>query len=179
MVSTSYLPDPSKRLDAQYARVGLAEQHLEIDGARSIVETHHGSPNARDVAMQIRATGFRGCWVFALGTTDAANVGAGSRVGPDDRIDRMMAVAGSDPVLWVKVKTLLPSGAWSNENMQTFNRALDAAADRHPNLRTYDWPAAAQDQWYDADGIHYTSEGFAARARLIAEATQSLLRTRG
>ncbi len=176
-MSTSYLPDPSTRLDAQYAHVGLADQHLEIDGARSIVETHHGSPNARDVAMQIRAGGFHGCWVFALGTTDAANVGAGSRIGPDERIDRMMAVAGSDPVLWVKVKTLLPSGAWSNENMQAFNRALDAAQQRYPNLHTYDWPSVVQDRWFDADGIHYTSEGFAARARMIADATQSLSRS--
>jgi hypothetical protein len=174
MVSTSYLPNPAQRLDAQYARVGFTEQHLEIDGARSIVETHHGSPNARDTALRVRDAGFRGCWIFALGTTDAANVGAGSNFGHDGRIDRMMAVAASDPVLWVKVKTLVPSGAWSNENMQAWNRALDAAATRYTNLQIYDWPAVVQDSWFEADGIHYTSQGFAERARLIADAALTL-----
>ena len=170
MISASYLPDPSQRLDAQYARVGADEQHLEIDGARSIVETHHGSPNARDTALRLRNGGFRGCWVFALGTTDSANVGAGSTFALADRIDRMMAVAGSDPVLWVKAKTLLPDGAWSNQNMQQWNLALDEAARRYPNMRIYDWPSVVRDEWFATDGIHYTSHGYAERGRLIADA---------
>jgi hypothetical protein len=170
MVSTSYLPDPAQRLAAQYARVGAAEQHLEIDGARSIVETHHGSPNARDTARAVRAGGFQGCWVFAMGTTDAANVGAGSTFTLPDRIDRMMEVAGPDPVLWVTVKTLVGSGAWSNQNMQAWNVALADAASRYPNLRIYDWASVVQDEWFEADGIHYTSQGYAERARRIADA---------
>ena len=170
LISTSYLPDPTQRIDAQYARVGVVEQHLEIDGARSIVETHHGSPNARDTAARLRDAGFSGCWVFALGTTDSANVGAGSNIDHATRIDRMMAVAGNDPVLWTKVKTLVPQGAWSNQNMQAWNRALDDATARYPNLRLLDWPAVVQDSWFSSDGIHYTSEGFAHRARLIADA---------
>ena len=32
------------------------------------------------------------------------------------------------------------------------------------------WAAAAQDSWFVADGIHYTSTGYAARAHLIAQA---------
>jgi hypothetical protein len=170
LTSASYLPNPAQRIDAQYARVGVAEQHLEIDGARSIVETHHGSPNARDTAARLRAAGFTGCWVFALGTTDAANVGAGSTFDHPSRIDRMMAVAGDEPVLWVKVKTLVPQGAWSNANMQTWNEALEQATARYPNLHLFDWPAVVQDAWFSSDGIHYTSEGFAHRARLIADA---------
>jgi hypothetical protein len=170
MISSSYLPDPAQRLDAQYARVGATEQHLEIDGARSIVETHHGSQNARDTAQRLRDAGFRGCWVFALGTTDSANVGAGSNFALADRIDRMMAVAGPDPVLWVKVKTLVPGGAWSNANMQQWNLALDEAASRYPNMRVYDWPSVVRDEWFEADGIHYTSPGYAERGRLIADA---------
>ncbi len=37
-------------------------------------------------------------------------------------------------------------------------------------MRVYDWAAVAEDRWFISDGIHYTSPGYAARARLIAEA---------
>ena len=37
-------------------------------------------------------------------------------------------------------------------------------------MRVYDWAAAAKDSWFISDGIHYTSAGYAARARLIAQA---------
>jgi hypothetical protein len=77
MVAPTYQSVPDG-IDAQYARVGVIERHLEIDPARSIIETHHGSPNARDRAAFWRDSGYRGCWVFAMGTTDAANSGAGS-----------------------------------------------------------------------------------------------------
>jgi hypothetical protein len=169
MVSASFLP-PSAQLDAQYARVGVTEAHLEIDGARSIVETHHGSPNARDRAASWSDAGYQGCWVFALGTTDAANFGAGSYHDATTRIDRMMAVAGNQPVLWVTVKTLVLDGAWSNANMQLWNQALVEAATRYPNVRVFDWNAVVQDNWFAIDGIHYTSEGYGQRAQLIADA---------
>jgi hypothetical protein len=156
-------------IDAQYARVGIDERHLEIDPARSIIETHHGSPNARDRAAFWRDRGYRGCWVFAMGTTDAANSGAGSTFDATERIDRMMAVAGDDPVLWVSVTTRVPDGAWSNANMQVWNTALAAAVARYPNMRVFDWNAVAQDSWFQRDGIHYSTAGSALRARMIAD----------
>jgi hypothetical protein len=168
-MTAGYLPT-SAQIDAQYARVGITETHLEIDGARSIVETHHGSPNARDRAAFWRDAGYRGCWVFALGTTDAANFGAGSTYDATTRIDRMMAVAGDEPVLWVTTKTLLPTGAWSNANMQLWNQALASAATRYPNIRVFDWNAVVEDNWFSSDGIHYTADGYARRAQLIADA---------
>lgn len=168
-MTSGYLPVPAQ-IDAQYARVGVNETHLEIDGARSIVETHHGSPNARDRAAFWRDAGFHGCWVFALGTTDAANFGAGSTYDATTRIDRMMAVAGNEPVLWVTTKTLLPDGAWSNTNMQRWNEALADAKTRYPNIRVFDWNAVVQDNWFSSDGIHYTAAGYTERARLIADA---------
>ena len=48
--------------------------------------------NAYDTARNLKAAGFKGCWVFALGTTDTANVAVGSRTTRAARIDRMMSV---------------------------------------------------------------------------------------
>jgi hypothetical protein len=169
MVAPTYQSVPDG-IDAQYARVGVAERHLEIDPARSIIETHHGSPNARDRAAFWRDRGYRGCWVFAMGTTDAANSGAGSTYDATNRIDRLMAVAGTDPVLWVSVTTRVNDGPWSNANMQFWNQALAAAATRYPNMRVFDWNALAQDGWFQSDGIHYSTAGSAVRARMIADA---------
>ena len=50
LVSPSFISDPAKRIGAQYARVGATESHLEISGARSIVETLPGQVNAHDTA---------------------------------------------------------------------------------------------------------------------------------
>lgn len=169
MVAPTYQSVPDG-IDAQYARVGVVERHLEIDPARSIVETHHGSPNARDRAASWRDQGYRGCWVFALGTTDAANIGAGSTYDATNRIERMMAVAGTDPVLWVNVTSRVGDGPWADTNMQAWNDALAAATSRHPNLRVLDWAAVAQDGWFQRDGIHYSTAGSAVRARTIADA---------
>jgi hypothetical protein len=86
------------------------------------------------------------------------------------RIDRMMSVAAGEPVLWVDVKTLVPSGAWSNANMVLWNQALQAAEPRYPNLRIYDWASVVQDSWFGSDQVHYTSVGYRNRARMIADA---------
>jgi hypothetical protein len=157
-------------MPGQYSRVGVADPRMEISGARSIVETLKGQVNAQETAQNQRASGFRGCWVFALGTTDTANVAVGGGVSRAERIERMMSVAGSDPVLWVNVKTLVNNGAWSNPNMQLWNQALQEAKVRYPNLRIYDWATAVQNPWFSSDRIHYTSEGYAIRARMIADA---------
>jgi hypothetical protein len=170
MMSSAFIGDPALRLDAQYAAVGASDFRNEISGARSIVERLTGQLNADEVAQQLRASGYEGCWVLALGTTDAANIAVGSRVSAVQRIDRMMAVIGDDPVLWVGVKTLVDDGAWSNPHMQAWNLELAAAATRYPNLRIYDWASVVPDEWFQRDGIHYTSTGYAERARLIAEA---------
>ena len=122
------------------------------------------------MAEQIKATGYDGCWVLRSGTTDAADISHGSNYDEDERIDKMMAVIGDDPVLWVNVKTLETKGNWRNENMQAFNQHLEAAKPRYPNLQVYDWASVVQDEWFSKDDIHYTSAGYVQRARLIADA---------
>jgi lysophospholipase L1-like esterase len=168
--SPDYLPDRSKRIGEQYAKVGAPTWHPEISGARSIVETLPGQTNAYDVAHGLVGRGYRGCWVLALGTNDAADVAVGSSVDMTQRIERMMSAIGNQPVMWVNVKTLLGSGAYAEANMERWNQAVVQACPRYPNMRVFDWASVVHDGWFIADGIHYTSAGYEARARLIAKA---------
>jgi peptidoglycan/LPS O-acetylase OafA/YrhL/lysophospholipase L1-like esterase len=179
LISPDYLPDPRQRIGAQYQRVGVTRFIPEISGARSIVETYHGQPNAYAVARRLIAQRYRGCWVLALGTNDAADVAAGSQVSLAARITEMMSLIGSHPVMWVNVKSLLASGPYAESNMQLWDRALIRACARYPDMRVYDWAAAAKASWFISDGIHYTSAGYAARAALIARALAAAFPRRG
>jgi peptidoglycan/LPS O-acetylase OafA/YrhL len=172
LISSDYLPNPRLRMDAQYARVGVsvAHQHLEITGATSIVETLPGGINAYSVSKQLASDGYRGCWVIALGTNDSADVYVGSSVSLSARIKKMMSVIGNQPALWLNDKSLVSSGPYAESNMEKWNRALEQACSRYPNMRIMDWASVVHDSWFIADGIHYTSPGYAARARLIANA---------
>lgn len=170
LVSSNYLPDPSQRLQAQYARVGVARSIMRIQGGTSVVETIGNEPNAYEVAQALVRQGYKGCWVIALGTNDTADVYVGSNVGLSTRISRMMSVIGDDPVMWVNVKTLLSSGPYSETNMEDWDRALLAACSAHPNMKVFNWAGIAKPGWFTDDGIHYNSPGSAPRAAAIADA---------
>jgi peptidoglycan/LPS O-acetylase OafA/YrhL len=170
LVSEQYVTDPGQLIAARYARVGVETAHFEVALARSIYESGDGLPNAEDVAGSWAGQGFEGCWVFALGTNDAANVAAGSAVGLEERIETMMSVAGEDPALWINLKTLDADGFAAESGMQEWNEALEDACAKHPTMRVYDWASDAKDEWFGEDGVHFTAEGNAARARLIAGA---------
>ncbi len=170
LVSSDYLPNPKQRISAQYGRVGATTQHYEITAGQSIYETFEGNPNAHDVAESWYQRGFRGCWVLALGTNEAADVSVGSAEGFAKRIDSMMSVARGGPVLWVNVKTLVTSGPYAETNMQRWDAALDKACQRYPNMRVYDWASEVRDNWFIDDGIHFTTPGYAARSKFIASA---------
>ena len=114
--------------------------------------------------------GFRGCWVFALGTNDTANVAAGSNVGLSARIQEMMAAAHGEPVMWVNTQTDLTSGPWSEANMQLWNQRASRGLQAYPNMRIFNWAAWCEPSWHLSDGIHYTSAGYAIRAAAIASA---------
>jgi peptidoglycan/LPS O-acetylase OafA/YrhL len=170
LISPDYLPNPANRIPARYADVGVTHSIMEIQGATSVVETINGLPNAYKVAKQLVDNGYRGCWVIALGTNDTADVYVGSAVSRVERIKKMMSVIGNQPVLWVEVKSLLPGGPYSEQNMTLWNQALQQELPHYPNMRLYDWPAAVRSSWYINDGIHFTSYGYEQRARLIADA---------
>lgn len=179
LISPEYLPKKWQRIPARYKHVGARSVWTNIEGARSIVEVIPGTTNGYDAARQMTRQGFRGCWVLALGTDDTADVAAGSLTSLSTRIHRMMAAASGQPVMWVNVKTLLSSGPYAEANMQRWNSALLKACARYPNMRIYDWSAAARNRWFISDGIHYTSAGYAARARLIANAVARAFPARG
>ncbi len=171
LTSSDYLPVESQRIEARYAGVGAVEQHMEISGARSIVETFEGEPNAQEVAEAWKFEGFKGCWVLALGTNEAANVFVGSAVDEQERIEIMMDTIGDEPVMWVNVRSLVEAGdPYAAENMKKWDEELPLACQRYPNMRVYDWAADVKDAWFIEDGIHFTSPGYAARAELTAQA---------
>ncbi|MGN6255915.1 MAG: acyltransferase family protein [Solirubrobacterales bacterium] len=169
--SAEYLPNAKERIPNRYAEVGVKETHMEVQGARSIEERFEGQPNAQEVAAAWKAEGFKGCWVLALGTNEAADVAAGSNVSERERIEKMMAIIGDEPVLWVNVRSLVEAGdPYSKENMEGWDEELVKACAAYPNMRVYDWAADVKNSWFIEDGIHFTSPGYAARAQLIAQA---------
>jgi len=166
-----YLPNELERIPNRYAEVGVKETHMEVQGARSIEERFEGEPNAQEVAEAWKNEGFKGCWVLALGTNEAADVAAGSTIGLRERIEKMMAIIGDEPVLWVNVRSLVPPGdPYSKEGMVEWDEELERACATYPNMRVYDWASDVKDEWFIEDGIHFTSPGYAARAQLIAQA---------
>jgi peptidoglycan/LPS O-acetylase OafA/YrhL len=170
LTSPDYLPDPADRITARYADVGVKTSVMKIVGATSIIEALPGTANAYQMAAQVKQGGFHGCWVLALGTNDTADVFVGSNVGREQRIDKMMALIGKQPVMWVEVTSLLSSGPYAEQNMRLWNQALQRARPHYPNMRVFDWPAVAQRSWFIADGIHYTTTGYQHRAKAIADA---------
>jgi peptidoglycan/LPS O-acetylase OafA/YrhL len=169
--NAEYLPIESQRIPARYAEVGAKEVHMEVTGATSIEERFEGNPNAQEVAAAWKAEGFKGCWVLALGTNEAANVAAGSTITERERIEKMMAIIGDEPVLWVNVRSIVEAGdPYSKENMEKWDEELVTACADYPNMRVYDWASDVKDDWFIEDGIHFTSPGYAARAQLIANA---------
>jgi hypothetical protein len=81
----------------------------------------------------------------------------------------MMSVVGNRPVLWVNPKSLLESGPYAEANMKLWDRTLVQACARYPNMRVFDWASVANEGWFISDGTHYTSAGYAQRARLTAD----------
>ncbi len=179
LVSPDYLPDAAQRLPERYEDVGVQTVRTDISGARSVVEVLPGQVNGYDAARAMVAAGFRGCWVIALGTNDTADVAAGSEVGLMTRIQRMMSVANGAPVLWVNVKSLLVSGPYAEANMLRWDSTLLQACARYPNMRIFDWAALVKTRWFIADGIHFTSAGYAARARMIADSLATAFPSHG
>jgi hypothetical protein len=170
LLSPVSVPNPAQRLGAQYRDVGVQHLHIDASGGRSVVEEMPGQINGYKVASSYWAHGYRGCWVFALGTNDVADVQAGSAIGLTARIGQMMSAAHGEPVLWVNTRTELSSGPWADAGEQAWDAALTQALKTYPNLRIFNWSAVAQPSWFLGDGIHYNTTGCAIRAHDIAAA---------
>jgi hypothetical protein len=169
--SAAFVPDRRLRAPAQLVRVGVKTTRMEVSGARSIHETFKGNQNAATVAERQISAGFRGCWILALGTNEAADVAAGSRFGLRTRIDQMMSIIGERPVMWVNAITLASAPRfYGDAGMRRWNEDLLSACHKYPMMRVFDWAARANPSWFIPDGIHYTPDGYIARTRLIAHA---------
>ena len=169
LISTDYLPNPADRINARLFAVGVQSFHNEISGAQSTTETWNGQPNAQQRIAARWASGVRGCWIFALGTNDSANLSF--RNGPAaPRIDAMMRLVHGQPVMWLTVKTIVATSPYADAQMQKWNAGLLAACKRWPNMRIYDWRSEVQNSWYISDGIHFSSLGSQQRAKRIAGA---------
>ena len=169
--SSDYLPDPAQRIPAQYARVGVKHTFMRVTGGTSIDETLPGTVNALTTVQDLIKSGYKGCWVFALGTNDTADVAVGSSVGLVQRMQEMMRAVHGQNVMWVNVKSLLSSGPYAESGMQSWDNDLLQVCKQFPHdMRVYDWAGAVQSKWFIPDGIHYYSPGYAARAHLIANA---------
>jgi hypothetical protein len=157
-------------MDQRYRDAGVSVVYPDNDGARAIIEHLDSDPNALEVAQGVRDNGFDGCWVLMVGTNDAANIAAGANVSAEERIRRLLDVIGDDPVMWVNAVTQRTEDAYRNASMLAWNQELERVTAGYPNVRVFDWYDVVQPQWFRNDGIHYTVEGAAQRARLTAEA---------
>jgi len=170
LVSNQILPNLDDQIGSRYRAVGVERFLPAISGARSMVEVYKDQPNATHVVRQIRASGYAGCVVLALGTNDSANTG-GNVAALEARMDAMMAIIGPDlPVLWTTTKTLHDRGPYQNAHMQSWTQALTDVCPRNPRMRVYDWASEVHDDWFGHDGIHYGSAGYRERAARIARA---------
>jgi len=154
--------------DSRMAAVGVKSLHVEVSGGRSIVETLTGQENAATVATRLRADGFSGCWVVAIGTNDAANIAAGAARQADERIASMMAVIGRDPVLWIDAASIATDGFWAAPNIDAWNQVLTASAAAYANMRIARWSAVVHPEWFVPDGVHVTAAGTTARIDFVA-----------
>jgi hypothetical protein len=166
-----YVPNRKLLAPARLHKVGVKHVHMEVSGARSIVETFEGIPNGATVAQGYVARGYHGCWILALGTNDSADVNAGSNVGLNQRIHEMMHIIGNQPVMWVNVLTIDGSPEYYEESgMHRWDEDLIAACRRYPSMRVMNWAALAKHQWFIPDGVHYTTDGYEHRTKLITHA---------
>ncbi len=170
LMDPAYQPDPRKRVDRRYAQVGVDTVITDISGARSIVERYEDQPNAEEAVVARMATGYDGCWVLAMGNNEVANQYVGGVVPLGERIDLLMRHLGDQPVMWLTTTTLVPNGPYAGANMPAWTDALGKACKRYPNMRVYDWASDVRPQWFIPDGIHYSTDGYAKRARYIATA---------
>lgn len=164
-----YVPKRKLRAVAQLKKIGVKHVHMEVSGARSIVETYEGIPNGATVAENYIHNGYNGCWILALGTNDSADVNAGSNVGLKTRIHQMMSIIGSQPVMWVNVLSIAGSPQYYEESgMHRWDEDLLAACRSHPSMRVLNWAALAKHKWFIPDGVHYTTVGYEHRTKIIA-----------
>ena len=103
----------------------------------------------------------------SLGTNDDPNQVDGFRAA----VREVMAVAGPQRcVVWTNIVRPPVAGA----SYAGYNRALAAESRPRENLRVVNWARMvhANPHWLAGDGVHVNAEGYAARAKAIAESVR-------
>ena len=169
MVSPRQVPEAKERLSARLADVGVKQASIDVSGGRAVFEPFQGRPTTLDV-LPASSKGYSGCYLMAVGSNDAGNIGAGADRPLRLRIDTVMKRLGGRPTLWPMVASERPGTPYSKANLDAFNRELVAATKRYPNLRVYDWASERDTSWMEGDGIHDRRIGSRERALMYAKA---------
>lgn len=116
------------------------------------------------------------CWVVALGTNDSS---ATSAKNWNARYQSLMAVIGTDPVVWVNVWYDSPTRLNYNKNIASWWNAF-ILGKAGKNIYIYDWAALAKSnrKWFIYDGIHNTSTGARQRSWWISHYAALVLLTK-
>jgi lysophospholipase L1-like esterase len=86
-------------------------------------------------------------------------------------VRRTLAIAGpSRCIVW----STIVRPPYQGVSYAGYNRALEAIAAVHGNLRVFDWAAMARahPSWFGSDGVHPTMTGYRARAAATARLVQ-------
>ncbi len=166
-----YVDGMANTMGERYRSVGVERWINDSSGGRSVRErVADWQTNALEAADAIRDSGFGGCWVVMIGTNDAANVAAGSNLGYEERIRRMLYVFVGDPVLWMDAATNRSQTAYRNDNMRAWNEALYRVTSEHDNVSVVRWSEQVRSDWFVSDGVHVGPEGRVWRAAIAAAA---------
>jgi hypothetical protein len=168
----------------QYSLHGWSRFRIDAKGGRGIASFMYDDVTGLEAVRRIKATGFDGCWVMALGTNDTANA---DEFGASPKLQRawrlglirsMMDELDGAPVMWVNTHLISPTATYSTADAAAWNQALvDVAAD-YPNMMVFDFDAVAAGhrEWTGPDDVHDTPLGSAHRAELVAQAATTMLR---
>jgi hypothetical protein len=171
-------------LGQQYARRGWNDVRIDAKGGRGIASFMFDDMTGLDAVRRIKATGFDGCWVMALGTNDTANTDFLVHA-PEQQhqwriglIRSMMDELDGAQVVWVNTHLIKPDIEYSSHDAAAWNAALREVAGAYTNMQIFDWNAIANDhpEWTRGDWVHDTPEGSAQRAEIVSRAVTMMLK---
>ncbi|MFM2076213.1 MAG: hypothetical protein RJA49_103 [Actinomycetota bacterium] len=171
-------------LGQQYVRRGWRDVRIDAKGGRGIASFMYDDMTGLDAVRRIKAGGFHGCWVMALGTNDTANTDVFAHTPAEQHLWRvglikaMMEELNGAQVVWVNTHLIAPDIAYSSQDAAAWNAALREVSTAYPNMQIFDWDTAAKDhpEWTRDDMVHDTPEGSAQRAEIVSRAVTMMLK---
>lgn len=153
------------------ADIGVRRIEQDLLPGRSFHEGAAGTNGIRAIEKITDRLGRQpDCWLFIMGTNDAANITVGSATDAVARADAVMAATGSTPVVWASplVGSHPTTTGYDPVPTDRFSRALNTYAAEHPRMHvvrmkpafltalgTHGLPDDLDDVFI-SDHIHYT-----------------------